>query len=228
MPSKHEAAALGVWNDSAKNRVLAKRSKEARKRLLTNIYFWTSVIETHVVLWAYVHGLRSSLMLGVVLASILALFGAFQLRRRRGHPVDNHDLALFENVDDADYCLVDLEIWMSTKRIGVDRGVCWFEDNCLMFCGYNCSFSLGGQDVVKPSMLRLYLMISEFGNRRDSALPLLSHDGKPWITLTAIDSGRHVTWTALRRFKKNFEVFKNNPPETNRPRQYPPLKPLDE
>lgn len=133
------------------------------------------------------------------------------------------DLALIEDEDDKEICLVRVTIRTSGHSVGVDRGVVWFSDQRLFFSGHRTSFVLGGQDLIPRlewSNLKLPGGLKELS---DSMVALRHPDGPLFVSFLPLNmpNGKPEIVSEMR-FRKRLAEFRKNTPFAHALRQWPP------
>ena len=146
---------------------------------------------------------------GVIgLAHLVAIFGC---------PPRAADRRLLEDPDDLDVCLVDIRINRDRRPVGLDRGVAWFEGGRLMFNGHRTSFAIGGEDILPRSQWH------PLQRERVLILPLRVAGGKAVVVFDFV-TGAYNPGERERRFVERLHAFRQRPPVSRGPRQFPPLQ----
>lgn len=107
------------------------------------------------------------------------------------------------------YHLVEVRLKGLGGKVEMDRGIVWFEQDALLFCGRRCSFVFGTQDIerwwTKPRF-----MMDLRGNRSHIELRALAVKGKDYAT-------------AKRLLNRDLATFAVVSRPTPLKRQYPPV-----
>ena len=157
-------------------------------------------------------------LLPVVLAVLAAILAAVLNESAAGTDlrIGDADQRLLEDPDDPDVCLVLLTIRRDGRRVGTDKGAVWFADGLLLYSGHRTSFAIGGEDVLP----RANWSAASLG---DHVVPLRLERGSATLELRPLVYGNGGGPQEMR-FLKRLYAFRNRPPRSRGPRQWPPLE----
>ena len=130
----------------------------------------------------------------------------------------SNDLMLYENPDDLDLCLVEASFLKNGRTTGRDRGVVWFSEGRLLFCGHRTSFALGGEDVLPPARR------TKTERERGDLLTLRGLPFRANIVFRPV-MARGESPARAHRFLERLYAFQMRPPVSRGPRQWPPFEP---